>query len=202
MITHPVIERQAFGDAKVQLGEVSHPDDMGMLTAEQAAAYLGVSKPKLTRLVQQGRLGAYVPTRDRRKRLFRTLDLDVLRPQVVDVANDWISPDDPDTQRALAEVEQRVAKRGLPPGPDGYSLDHLLQYLEGRRCSWRVEKLSGPWRFGQGDPPVYEGSINRHYEPGVGGLTIHSFGYAPAVAMLRSIDQLLDDEATGASRLY
>jgi excisionase family DNA binding protein len=49
------------------------------LTMTEAREYLGVSKPKMWRLVKQGVLPAYSDPLDKRKRLVRKDDIEKLR---------------------------------------------------------------------------------------------------------------------------
>ena len=49
------------------------------LPLEQAAEYLGVSRPKLTRLVREGAISYSTSPLDKRLKLFRRFDLDALK---------------------------------------------------------------------------------------------------------------------------
>ncbi len=50
-----------------------------MLTVQEAAEYLGVSRFKLARLIRDGELVTYTTPLDRRQRLLRLSDLDALK---------------------------------------------------------------------------------------------------------------------------
>jgi excisionase family DNA binding protein len=198
--TLPRIVHQAGQPPLVELGEVSPPDDEDMLNAQEAAQFLNVSVHKVSRLVRLGLLPAYVWSADRRHRRFERQALENLRPEVADLGNDWEEPT-PDNRQALEAVYQRLAALGVPPGPNGYDLPYLIDIIEQRGWAWSIEKESGPWRFDANEPPIYSAVIDREYRPGVGGLMARSHGWSPNVAVARSLDQMLQNEASGASRL-
>ncbi len=50
-----------------------------MMTVQEAAGYLGVSRFKLARLIRDGELTTYTTPLDRRQRLVRRRDLDALK---------------------------------------------------------------------------------------------------------------------------
>jgi excisionase family DNA binding protein len=196
----PRIEHRAAEPPIVELGEVSPPDDEGMLNAQEAAQFLNVSVHKVSRLVRLGVLSAYIWSEDRRHRRFERQDLEKLRPEVADLGNDWEKPTS-DNRQALEAVYQRLAALGVPPGPNGYDLPYLIDIVEQRGWAWSIEKESGPWRFDGNAPAVYRAVIDREYRPGVGGLMVRSHGWSSDVALARSLDQMLQNEASGASRL-
>lgn len=200
MKTPPRYESTPFGDPLVELGQVGPPDDQDMLNASQAAEYLSVSVHKISRLVRFGRLPPYVWTVDRRHRLFDRRDLDRLRPNIVDIGNDWDGPS-PENVLALDAVHARLTRRGVAPGPDGYSLLTLIAFIEERGWAWKIEKEMGPWRFNERTLPTYEAVIDRPYRAGLGGLSVTSHAWTPEIALARSLDRLLGDEEKGASIL-
>lgn len=201
MKTLPRIERPPSGEVVVRPGEVGPPDDQGMLNANQAAEFLNVSVHKVSRLVRMGHLAPYVWVVDKRHRLFDRADLERLLPNVADVGNDWDEPND-DTDEARDALYARLARHGIAPGPNGYDLQAIIDAVERRGWTWMVEKEWGPWRFDEGKRPTYEAVVDRAYRPGLGGLLVRSHAYAPELALARSLDQLLENEAKGESRLY
>lgn len=201
MKTLPNIQHPPFAPRIVELGAVSAPDDAGMLNAQQAATFLGVSVHKVSRLVKIGDLPAYVWEHDKRQRLFDPDDLRQMRPRAVDNGNDWLG-DTEDNRQALADLYQRFQSVGFLPDPDGgYSLPHLIAFIEQRGWAWGVEKGVGPWLFADGEIELYDAKVQRAYRPGLGGFTCHSRAWAPEVALARSVDQMLADEVQGRSIL-
>ncbi len=53
-----------------------------VMTVQDAADYLGVSRFKLARLIRDGELRAYVTPLDKRRRLIKRADLDALKNSV------------------------------------------------------------------------------------------------------------------------
>ncbi len=53
-----------------------------VMTVQEAATYLGVSRFKLARLIRDGELRAYVTPLDKRRRLIKRADLDALKGNI------------------------------------------------------------------------------------------------------------------------
>lgn len=200
MKSQPRIERPPFGEVIVTPGLVGPPDDEDMLNANQVAEFLNVSVHKVSRLVRMGHLPPYVSSVDKRHRLFNRTDLERLLPDVADLGNDWEEPS-ADTDQARDAVYGRLFQREVLPGPNGYDLQSLVDAVERRGWVWRVEKEMGPWRFDESKRPTYEAVVDRPYRPGLGGMSVTSHALAPELALARSLDRLLDNEAKGESLL-
>ncbi len=92
---------------------------------------------------------------------------------------EWSRPTE-EKKRELEVIRDRLRTAGVEPGPDGFDTDTLIRAIEQQGHEWKFEP----------DDDCYRAEVRRHFFP-TQSVLIVSHGWAPEVALARSLDEAM-----------